>query len=91
MSLNINFSLLYPAKLKIVLPTGTGIFSDPKEATHFVQQLETRHLNNPRHTQPTSNSLGSDSLSQKDKREKTGKVSSAISMEPRLDLGGIQR
>uniref|UniRef100_A0A1B8Y7V1 Uncharacterized protein n=1 Tax=Xenopus tropicalis TaxID=8364 RepID=A0A1B8Y7V1_XENTR len=36
---NINFSLMYPAKLKIVLPSGTRIFNDPLEASTFVNYL----------------------------------------------------
>uniref|UniRef100_A0A6I8QT02 L1 transposable element RRM domain-containing protein n=1 Tax=Xenopus tropicalis TaxID=8364 RepID=A0A6I8QT02_XENTR len=32
---NINFSLMYPAKLKIFLPSGTRIFNDPLEASTF--------------------------------------------------------
>ncbi|OCT57424.1 hypothetical protein XELAEV_18003493mg [Xenopus laevis] len=39
-NLHIKFSLMYPAKLKNVMPSGARIFSDPREAYAFVSLLE---------------------------------------------------
>uniref|UniRef100_A0A1B8Y9V7 Uncharacterized protein n=1 Tax=Xenopus tropicalis TaxID=8364 RepID=A0A1B8Y9V7_XENTR len=41
---NINFSLMYPAKLKIFLPSGTRVFNDPLEASTFVNYLERKEV-----------------------------------------------
>ncbi|OCT55906.1 hypothetical protein XELAEV_18000516mg [Xenopus laevis] len=44
-SLGINFALLYPAKLKKILPSGPRIFGYSSEAQRFVEQL-VKHKNN---------------------------------------------
>ncbi|OCT96158.1 hypothetical protein XELAEV_18013841mg [Xenopus laevis] len=45
-NLHVNFSLLYPAKLKIFLPSGARIFSDPGEAHTFTSHLEKKNSGN---------------------------------------------
>ncbi|OCU02819.1 hypothetical protein XELAEV_18008589mg, partial [Xenopus laevis] len=45
-NLHINFSLMYPARLKIFLTSGTRIFSDPREASAFTSQLEKKNIGN---------------------------------------------
>uniref|UniRef100_A0A1B8Y4Y0 Uncharacterized protein n=1 Tax=Xenopus tropicalis TaxID=8364 RepID=A0A1B8Y4Y0_XENTR len=41
---NINFSLMYPGRLKIFLPSGTRTFNDPLEAATFVNYLKRKEV-----------------------------------------------
>ncbi|OCT58782.1 hypothetical protein XELAEV_18001734mg [Xenopus laevis] len=45
-NLQVNFSLMYPAKLKIFLPSGARVFSDPGEAYTFTYHLEKKKSGN---------------------------------------------
>ncbi|OCU00260.1 hypothetical protein XELAEV_18006036mg [Xenopus laevis] len=45
-NLHIHFSLMYPAKLKIFLPSGVRVFSDPGEAHIFTSHLERNNSGN---------------------------------------------
>ncbi|OCT57846.1 hypothetical protein XELAEV_18002936mg, partial [Xenopus laevis] len=42
----INFSLMYPARLKIFLPSGAIVFSNPGEASTFTSHLEKKSIGN---------------------------------------------
>ncbi|OCT85214.1 hypothetical protein XELAEV_18023378mg [Xenopus laevis] len=45
-NLHVNFSLLYPDKLKIFLPSGARVFSDPGEAFTFISHLKKKNGGN---------------------------------------------
>ncbi|OCT56176.1 hypothetical protein XELAEV_18000711mg [Xenopus laevis] len=45
-NLHINFALMYPAKLKIFLPSGARVFGDPREAHTFVSHMEKKNSGN---------------------------------------------
>ncbi|OCT72064.1 hypothetical protein XELAEV_18035042mg [Xenopus laevis] len=67
-NLHINFALMYPAKLKIFLPSGARVFSDPEEAHSFTSHLEKNNSGNPASVTTSISKFGSPPKDQRWKR-----------------------
>ncbi|OCT94522.1 hypothetical protein XELAEV_18012195mg, partial [Xenopus laevis] len=74
-NLHINLALLYPAKLKIFLPSGARVFSDPREAHTFVSHMEKKNNGNLALVTPSNSKCGSPPKDQRWKRYDTPRQS----------------